>query len=81
MLGLEKSHPLVPESRLHMLTFCGVAFRLLGEGQALFCSWFDGASLLVWSNWHFQWYQPSEDRTWAIARCPFIGGGFMCIVS
>lgn len=26
--GLERVHPLVPESRLHMVTFCGVAFLL-----------------------------------------------------
>lgn len=44
-LGQTESPPLVPESRLHMFTFCGMAF--LGEGQALSCSWFELDTVLL----------------------------------
>lgn len=67
---------LVPKSRLHMFTFCGWLSRErvrlspapgLNWIQCCYCA--DGASLLVWSSWHFQWSQPSEDRNCATLPC------------
>uniref|UniRef100_A0A8C4MER9 Transcription factor IIIB 50 kDa subunit n=1 Tax=Equus asinus TaxID=9793 RepID=A0A8C4MER9_EQUAS len=56
----------------------GLSLRLLGEWRLSpapglnwihYCCRPGGASLLVWSRWHFQRHQPSEDRTWAARPC------------
>lgn len=43
--GSDRVPSLGGESRLHMFTFCGMAF--LGEGQALSCSWFELDTVLL----------------------------------
>lgn len=73
-LGRRDSHPLGWESKLPMSMFCEMAFLMDGwenvRLSAAGLNWPhcccsscrpEGVSLCLWSSWHSQQYQPSEE--------------------